>query len=215
MKPSGYPIDDRRRKKRGRVYVVLGLIVGTVLIICSYSYVHGHVRIIRLDRIFNPTYGFPEGYRETYFARVFPSSQAINEYLTDATILFSQPPNGNEIFYFNHEQQFVSWRGNIVSGGTWRLSPSLQIIELDGKWRTAIVQRFCTLMSEMPANAQQDNCYDVSDIESILSRGLGSRREYKKGNVFDISANKPAPFQLPDSAITFDSLMSALAGKSR
>jgi hypothetical protein len=194
---------------------VLAFAVVMVLIVFSYVYAHDRIRVVHLDRIFNPAYGFPEGYRETYFAREFPSSQAIKEYLSDATILFSQPPSGNELFYFNSAQEFISWRDGLVSSGSWRIFPALQIIELGGRWRVTVVQRFCSLVSDMPADTQQDNCYDVTSIESILSRGPQARREYKKGNVFNISADKPVPFRLPESAITIDSLLSNSLGARR
>jgi hypothetical protein len=192
-------------KNKRRIYGVLGLLIG-FLIIWSYAHLHDRIRVVHLDRIFNPAYGFPAGYRESYFGQDFPSAKAIKEYLTDATILFSEPPYGNQIFYFDHDQGFVSWRNKVTSSGNWRLFPGLQIIELGGRWRITFVQTFCSWVSDMSAEEQQDNCYDISSIESILGRGLGSRREYRKGNVFNISAGKPPPFQLPDSAITIESL---------
>jgi len=76
-----------------------------------------------------------------------------------------------------------------------------------------MVQNFCTLSFEMPAEAQRDNCYSIEKITSLLSQGLGSKREYRKGNVFGLLGNKPAPFRLPTSAITIDSLLSSFTSR--
>jgi hypothetical protein len=186
----------------------LGVLLGAVLAGWLYFYASDHIKIIQLDSIFDPAYGYPQGYREEYFAKTFPSSSDIESYLSNATLLISKPPLGNVIYYFDEYRHFTLWHDNIVEGGEWWLIPKLQMLRLGKQWRFAVVQSFCRSVSGMLADAQKDNCYSVESVDSLPSRGAGSRREYSKGNVFGLSTERSAPFQLPSSQISIASLLS-------
>jgi hypothetical protein len=99
----------------------LGVLLGAVLAGWLYFYASDHIKIIQLDSIFDPAYGYPQGYREEYFAKTFPSSSDIESYLSNATLLISKPPLGNVIYYFDEYRHFTLWHDNIVEGGEWWL----------------------------------------------------------------------------------------------
>lgn len=187
-----------------KIIAILGILA---LAIYLYIYIYDRVRIVRLNNYYDPKYGYTADARDQYFAQKFPSSSEIKSYLSDATILFSNPPMGNGVLYFDKDHGFLSWHGNNIEAGKWRLSPELQIIRLGDRWRIAIVQTLCMGFFDKPVIAQQDNCRHVETLDSILSRGRGTRREYTKGNIFDLASNKRAPFRLPTSEINTDSLL--------
>jgi hypothetical protein len=197
-----------------RAVRVLGFIAAGLLTLCLGIYVSNtYVRVVRLDNMYDPKYGDRVERRDEYFASDFPSSKDIDSYLLDSTLLFSQPPRGNRVYYFDKDYKFISWRDGIIEIGKWWTSPSLQIIHFGSRWRVAIVSNFCTLSFSMPADSQRDNCYGVETITSLLGRV--STREYRKGNTFGLSSDKPAPFELPKSTITIDSLLAGLPSKSQ
>jgi hypothetical protein len=202
-------INNSRRTTGRRVVRILGFLTAAVLVVWLYVFAYDHVSVVRLDNMYDPKYGDRVGRRDEYFAADFPSSADIEKYLLDSTLLFSQPPRGNRVYYFDGDHKFISWREDIIHSGKWWTSPRLQIIRLGERWRAAVVYTFCSLSFDMPADAQRDNCYGVETITSLLARGPGSTREYRKGNVFGLFDNKPAPFRLPNSAITIDSLLSS------
>jgi hypothetical protein len=117
------------------------------------------------------------------------------------------PASGNDVFYFDDNPGFVYWRGKTVVSGAWRTSPFLEISRLGSRWRIALVQRFCKWHFDMSADEQQDNCYAIHGLDGLISYGNQSRRDYRKGNVFNLENNKPAPFKIPDTDITIDSLL--------
>ena len=182
-----------------------GLLIGVILGIWLYIYAYDRIRIVRLDNLFDPAYGFQVGRREQFFAQKFPSSSDIKAYLHDSTILLSNPPIGNQVYYFDRDDAFISWYDSKIEAGKWRSFPNLQILRLDGKWRIAVVYAFCISYPDRDAIAQRDNCYEIESVDSILSRG--SRREYRKGNVFNLGRDKPTPARLPKSEITIESLL--------
>jgi hypothetical protein len=198
-----------------RVLRIAGFLAAGILAVWLFIFASDHVRIVRLDNMYSPKYGDRVGRREEYFDASFPSFEEIESYLSDATLVFSQPPGGNRVYYFDRDHRFISWSENVIEAGKWWTSPGVQIIRLGHRWRFAVVQHFCTLSLGMPADAQQDNCYAVEKITSLLSQGLGSKRDYRKGNVLGLSDSKPAPFRLPDTPVTIDSLLSIVASKKQ
>lgn len=184
--------------------VPIGLILGAWS--CAYAY--DHIRIIRLDNLYDPQYGYPVGREEQHFNQNFPSSNEIKAYLSNATILHSNPPTGNEVFYFDENDGFVFWRESTIENGKWWLIPRFQILLLGERWRLAIVQTFCMSFSNRSKILQQDNCYYVESFASLLARGRGTQHEYRKENAFDLAREKPASFQLPmKSRISISSLL--------
>lgn len=182
------------------------VLVATVLAGYVYVSVYERISFVRLDDKYDPKYGFDAGLREEYFSRKFPDFSDIERYLSNSTLLRSRPPSGNEVFYFDNDQNFYSWkRGREVEIGKWHASPSLQIIGLSGQWRVAIVYVFCMTFADRPQIAQQDSCYHVMSLRSLLARGRGTYHEIGKGDVFGLASRK-APFDLPTSQITIESL---------
>lgn len=178
-------------------------------------FVYDHVRVVRLDDIFNPTYGSPVGSREAYFTKDFPSSGDISHFLLDTTLVVSEPPRGNEVFYFDKDHNLVLWRDNIVQGGEWRSSSELQILKLGKERRFAIVQTFCILFLGPVASPQIDNCYSVADVDSLLPRRPEARKERVAGNIFNLAPGKSPPFNLPRSEISVASLLQSMQDKRR
>jgi hypothetical protein len=202
-------------KKMNFLAKVLGMLLGAAVALWLYLYASDHIRIVQLDGIFDPAYGYPQGYREEYFAKQFPSSSEIESYLSDATLLISKPPLGNVIYYFDKPHQFTSWHDNVVEGGAWWSFSKLQILRLGKRWRVAIVPSFCMTLSGLTADAQNHSCYSVESVDSLLSRGNGSRREYNKGNTFGLAAERSAPFRLPGSEISIASLLGRSPDKDK
>lgn len=193
-----------------RLIIWLAIPIGFVLGVWLYTYAYDHIRIVRLDNLYDPQYGYPVGREEQHFNQNFPSSSEIKTYLSNSTILHSRPPIGNEVFYFDENYGFVIWYGNTIEAGRWWLSPRLQLLLLGERWRLAIVQTFCMSFSNRSEISQQDTCYSVQTLVSLLARGRGTRHEYRKGNAFGLAPDKSAPFQLPmNSEISIDSLSAA------
>ncbi|MBI3699144.1 MAG: hypothetical protein HY242_01685 [Afipia sp.] len=195
------------RAKRYRFYVS-GVFVTCCIVFAICVIGWQRISIVRLDKMFDPALGFSDGRRVEYFARDFPSSDNIKDYLSDATILHSHPPLGNDVFYFDKQQGFLAWLDSEIVTGNWQSYPKLQIILLGDRWRIAVVNSFCMLYTHVLASDQQDRCYSVESLASILARGKTTRHEYRKGNVFGLADNKLPPFPIPKSDITIDSLLS-------
>lgn len=186
-----------------KAFLVLVTIVSAGYV---YVFLYERVSVVRLDDRFDPKYGYDVGRREEYFNQKFPDYSDIERYLSNATLLRSRPPSGNEVFYFDNDQNFYSWkRAREVETGKWSASPRAQIIRLGVRWRIAIVYVFCMTFSDRPLVAQQDNCYSVGSLRSLLARGRGTYHEIGKGDVFGLASRK-APFDLPTSQITIESL---------
>lgn len=184
-----------------------GILIVIVSLVWLYVYAYGRIRIERLDETFGRA--ADTGQREEYFARKFPTSFEIDEYLSDTTILYSTPPWGNNVFYFDKNKGYVDWRDKNAEAGKWWTTPQLRIMVLDGRWRIAVVNTFCMWFFDRPAVAQQDNCYSVEKLDSILAAdsSRGWKRESRKGNVFSLVRNTPAPARLPNTEIDIDSLL--------
>lgn len=184
-----------------------GILLAVVSVVWLCVYAHGKIRIERLDEMFNRA--ADTGQREEYFARKFPTSFEIDEYLSDTTILYSTPPWGNNVFYFDKSKGYLDWRDRNVESGEWWVTPQLRIMVLGGRWRIAFVNTFCIWSFDRPAIAQQDNCYSVEKLDSILaaSSSRGWKRESRRGNVFGLARNKPAPTRLPNTDTNIDSLL--------
>jgi hypothetical protein len=211
---SRYMITSRKMMGR-RVVRILGFLVAGILAVWLCIYVSGYVRVVRLDDIFDPKYGYRVGLREEYFSRDFPNAKDIESYLFDSTLLISNPPLGNGVYYFDKDHKYLFWHENLIEAGKWWVFPSWQLIRLGNRWRLATVQTFCALSFALPTDAQQDNCYFVETTTSLLGQGHGSEREYRKGNVLGLLSNQQAPFRLPTSAITINSLLSSLTDKNQ
>lgn len=191
-----------------RFIIWLAVPIGLVLGVWSCSFAYDRVRIVRLDNLYDPQYGYSVGREEQHFNQNFPSLNEIKTYLSNSTILHSRPPTGNEVFYFDGNDGFVFWHDSAVETGKWWLIPRLQILLLGERWRLAIVQTFCMSFSNRSKISQQNNCYYVQSFASLLARGRGTWHEYRKENVFGLAPDKPAPFQLPmKSEISINSLL--------
>jgi hypothetical protein len=201
------PRDFRKRATKATFWLFSSML----LLFLLRGYAFDHVRVVRLDNFYDPKYGYPAGIRERYFSREFPSSKAIQDYLANSTLVLSSPPNLNRVYYFDSDHKFISWRADILESGTWWSSPGLQLIQLGKRWRVAIVSKFCTLLSSLPDDAQQDNCYDAETTSSLMSQGLGSTLARKPGDVFTLEGRTKAPFRLPNTPITTESLEASLA----
>lgn len=197
----------------GRRFIIwlVAMPTGLFLAVWLVGYAKDHTRVVRLDNFYNPQYGYSPERREQIFNQSSPSSGEIKAYLFNSTTLHSRPNSrmgGNDVFYFDDDYGFIYWRNNTVETGKWWLSPKLHIIILGERWRLAIVQTFCMSFSNLSEIFQQDNCYYVQTLDSLLASGRGTRHEYRKENVFDLAPDKPAPFQLPaNSEISIDSLL--------
>jgi hypothetical protein len=178
-------------------------------------FAYDHVRVVRLDDILNPAYGYPEGSRDAYFAKNFPSSGEIEEFLLNTTLVISKPPRGNEVYYFSKDHKLVLWHDKNIEDGEWWSSPKLQILILGQKRRFAVVQSFCISFLGPAAAPPLDNCYSVEDVESLLSRGLDSRKERVTGNPFNLGQGNSPPFDLPKSEISIASLLRSIQDKGR
>lgn len=200
---------------RHRLLKGLGIAILVLFALWLYAFACNRTRIVRLDSIFDPAYGYSVEYREQYFASNFPSSNDINAYLSDSTILISHPSSGTSVYYFDKSHGFIHWRDHNLEAGKWWISPNLQIITLGNRWRVAVVYLFCTWFFKMEAIAQQENCYYVVSLDSIFARGSGSRRENRTGNIFNLAIDKQAPGRLPKSEITIDSLLAITSSSQR
>lgn len=195
-------------RQGGKIWlaILVGFVIGVWL--CTYAY--DHFKIVRLDNLYDPQYGYPVGRNEQHFTQNFPSSKDIKAYLSNSTILRSRPPLGNGIFYFDESNGFVFWHDNTIETGEWWVSSQLQLLLLGGQWRLAIEQIFCWSFSGRSRVSQSDNCYGVQRLDSLLAGGREMRREYRKDNLFDLTPGKPAPYELLlKSEISIDSLLAA------
>jgi hypothetical protein len=182
-----------------------------VLAIQVYLFALDRVHFVQLDRIREGSLGYPSGYRQRYFAQVFPSENDITEYLSDVTILHSRPPIGNDVFFFSSHHIYLFWKNNTVETGIWRLRPKLEIITFDGRWRVAVVHSFCRWNPNEAAETQQDNCYLLHSLDAILAYGRDTRTEYRKGNALKLSEGQRPPFQLPTTEISIDGLRARIS----
>ena len=202
-------IDPAKRFGTRRA-IAWGGLAGIVLATCLAVYVSANVRIVRLDNIYNPEYGYRVGRREEHFSNKFPTTQDIETYLFDSTLLVSNPPHQSVVRYFDREHNYISWHSNLIESGKWWSSPEWQLIRLGDRWRFATVQTFCTisLVFGVPETGRQDNCYSVETTSSLFS--FGGTREHRSGDVFKLTGRQAAPFKIPDKPITIDSLLTLL-----
>jgi hypothetical protein len=184
---------------------ILGALAIIVLVAWLCIFAYQNVEIVRLDNLYETKYGYPTGRREKYFSASFPSSREVEKFLQDSTVVYSSPPRGNRVFYFARDHTYVLWFESVTNDGEWRTFPKIQILILGSRWRVAVVTVFCRSNTKMDSRT----CSDVENVESILTERVGSVADYyRQGNVFDLSPNKKrAPFLLPSSEITIDSLV--------
>jgi hypothetical protein len=106
----------------------------------------------------------------------------------------------------------MQWHDRSVVAGSWRIRAELKIMTLNGQWRIAIVQIFCTWFSDMDAVAQQDNCRELGGFDSVFTQGRGTNREYRKGNIFSLRVDEQSVEQLSKTEITIESVL-AMKGR--
>jgi hypothetical protein len=181
----------------------------------GYVWAYDRIKVVRLDEMFSPKYGWPVGARDQYFASKFPSSAEIEAYLSNATILFSHPPTDNIVFYFGNNRQFISWFDQSTSVGKWSISPHLRIILLGQQWQAAVIYVFCSHVAGLPNEAQQDSCREVERLDSIFSQGRDARREYQKGDVFNLQDNQEKIGPLPKVDISISSVLATQTGSAK
>ena len=185
--------------------------MGLISALFIYGYVASYVQIVRIDEIYYSAPGNPPDAHECHFNLNFPSADAIQSYLHEATLLISDPLVGNRVFYFDEGHGYVKWRENVIENGVWWTSPRVQILFLGSRWRVAIVQTFCMFEFGLPPGVQEDNCYSVGSLDSLLGAGRRSRREYREGNVFNLEVGRHPPVPLPRSEVSISYLLSKAA----
>jgi hypothetical protein len=172
----------RNRKSFQRRIAKISLVF---VAICSagWAYFHFYNRVYfeDIDRIYGPLNGWSSERKGKYFAQTFPSSSEITEYVQDLTVLHSHPPIGNDVFYFDTGHQLILWRD--WGYRDWRGHST----EVGTWWLEPYLY-----------------CHYIKDLKGVLSY---DKPEYRRGNVFGLSASHDPPFRLPNTEITIDSLL--------
>jgi hypothetical protein len=194
-----------------RLFGWLLVLVGILLIFWGYN------KILPVERIDQARWGSAEN-AESYFSRPIPTAQDIESYLLNATILVSDPPGGNAVYYFDAPYHFLKWRNffrapaDDVLEGTWSIDWYLLPMELNGRWRVALEQVICTRSPDsLPADVPF--CHDVQTLSPMLR--FGRYPEYRVGNVFNLSANGSVPFPIPKTSISIDELVAIGKAQTR
>jgi hypothetical protein len=188
-----------------------GLVVGAGI----YLYVEPRiVREVDIDAM----YGFKNlppsraGAKEEYFATQFPTAKEIEDYWFDSTLLISDPPRNNRIYYFDKDYHFKEWANSGLGTESWAISPFQERLKLGSRSRLVTIQCFAVLMDV--GGAQRD-CVGIEDVTFMIHRARTGTREHRKGDVFGLSGRKKAPFYLPTKEpITIDSVLAELQRQS-
>lgn len=93
-----------KSKTDGYFLKITGILIGVILAVWLVSHVSDHVRIVHLDNMYDPKYGYSVDAREEHFSQKFSSARDIETYLSDATILFSDPSLRNEVLFWRETQ---------------------------------------------------------------------------------------------------------------
>src|SRR5258708_34212535 len=110
--------------RKVRVAVVVSAAVAAIYLI------HDRVMFQRLDQ--TKISALPElaAENEDTFSRNYPSYEEINAYLSDSTILISDP-RINGVSYFDNSHNFISWGHGGLKFGAWSSKPYLKFLVLE------------------------------------------------------------------------------------
>ncbi len=146
--------------------------------------------------------------KERYFSETFPTRDEIERYLSDATILLSDPPGINTVYYFGHDGRYYYWNGNDnrIARGYWFLYPMIDRRIYDGRSRFDLAYLFCREHYDDSFN--DDNCILLGSTDQIMK--YHGYREYAKGDVFNLSKLESPPFNLGPRRISIEQLRAAV-----
>jgi hypothetical protein len=152
---------------------------------------------------------FPADVAERYFNAVFPTERDIEAYLSNKTILLSDGAFQQAVYYVDDSHHFLKWTSDSTSLRTdeWFTKWYFLPMELNGRWRVALVYSFCTWFPTIDIELPPDSCRIIQDLR-LLFAGANAHREYRSGNIFGLSAGGTAPFRLPSGTrISIDGLL--------
>jgi hypothetical protein len=155
---------------------------------------------------------------EQHFNADFPNGKDIEAYLSNATILLSDGSFHQAVYYFDKPHHFLQWQNDGTSrtdliSGEWFTKWYLLPMELNGRWRLALVYSFCKWFPSRDAELPQDSCVILESLDQLFA-AANAVREYRAGNIFKLSAAGTAPFPLPSrTRLSIDGLLAM--GKAR
>ncbi len=145
--------------------------------------------------------------KERYFLETFPSRHEIEDYLLNTTILISDPPIGNSVYYFDNDQHSFNWHGNQIIKGHWFLYPMFVRRVYSVKSRFDLAYSFCRELDD--GSFTEDNCVLLGSTNQIMA-GYG-QMDYAKGDIFDLSKRSKPPFTMPTITISMEQLRTAIS----
>jgi hypothetical protein len=169
---------------------------------------------LRLERIDQLKAWYTADQAEQHFNAVFPTEKDIEAYLSNVTILLSDGAFHQAVYYFDEPNRFLQWSNDgtpntALVRGEWFTKWYFQPMELNGRWRVALVYSFCKWLPSRCRDTQlpQDGCKIVENL-NLLFNAANAVREYKAGNIFKLSAGETPPFPLPNhTRISIDGLL--------
>jgi hypothetical protein len=173
------------------------MLAATVVVLSMVAPIFWHNHFIS-QRIDDFT-GLSADAKERYFAQAFPSRQEIEGYLSDVTIVTSDPPIGNDVTYFDKQKGFFDWHGGEIVRGSWYLAWQLLRRTYRGQSKFGVAYLFCRVLDD--GSFTDDNCILVGDKTQVRSFRSGAH-EYSKGDLFGLSRRQSAPSILPDTPIS-------------
>lgn len=181
--------------KHIRRIVVLSAIFSATSVLVGSCYFSSRYFII--DDLNYPELSQDE--KSRLFSTTLPSRREIEDYYVDATLLHSHPPIGNYISYFRSDGYFFVWQSNELKRGRWSISPLIVRRVYENRSRLGVGYTLCIYFDD--GSLFDDNCIFVSDRSHMFVFGSG-RIERAKGDIFNMSTRKKAPFALPTTDIT-------------
>jgi hypothetical protein len=196
-----------------------GLLISMGILLFFWGAAALNDRIRPVKRFGQLTTWYTADQAEQHFNMAYPTEKDIASYLSNATILISDMSFGQAVYYFDAPNRFIQWRNDGSSrtdlvSGLWFTKWYLLPMELNGRWRIALVYSFCKWLPDGGVDPPQDSCKIVENL-NLLFAGGDATREYRAGNVFDLSAGGFAPFPLPTATrISIDGLLAIKKAKT-
>jgi hypothetical protein len=142
--------------------------------------------------------------KEAYFTQSRPSAQAVEDYLSDATILVSDPQN--LVAYFHGDHRILTWFTNRIYDQFWTITWNLKVMRFESGARHRSVVAYVFCFGGDGVVGEEDHCTSIDSLDNIFS--IGGGREYRKGNVFNLRGAGAAPVVLPtEPAMTMDQIL--------
>jgi hypothetical protein len=179
-----------------RVAKWIGIVLLIVASVRTYAYCYDHYIVQNFNNMVLPS----REVAQRLFSETYPSRIEIEDYLHDATILISYPPISS-VYYFDNERRFITWHGNYFTRGHWYLYPMVAKRMLDGRSRFDLAYTFCRELND--GSFTEDNCVLLGSTQQIMAYG---RKEYGKGDIFELSKRDDPPFDMPKTNISIDEL---------